>query len=57
MGKKHSSKNKGRTSEHRRTLMYLNVFAKAVRAQWGIENNLHWCLDVVYLHIGFHIWL
>jgi len=22
------------------------VFAKAVRAHWGIENRLHWCLDV-----------
>ena len=24
------------------------VFAKAVRAHWGIENSLHWCLDVVF---------
>jgi predicted transposase YbfD/YdcC len=23
-------------------------FAKAVRAHWGIENSLHWCLDVVF---------
>ena len=24
------------------------VFAKAVRSHWGIENNLHWCLDVTF---------
>lgn len=24
-------------------------FAEAVRMHWGIENGLHWCLDV-----GFH---
>lgn len=23
-------------------------FARAVRAHWGIENSLHWCLDVVF---------
>ena len=22
------------------------VFSKAVRGHWGIENTLHWCLDV-----------
>jgi len=30
------------------TLIDVNVFAKAVRAHWGIENSLHWCLDVVF---------
>ncbi len=24
------------------------TFARAVRAHWGIENNLHWILDVVF---------
>lgn len=23
-------------------------FARAVRAHWGVENNLHWMLDVVF---------
>lgn len=43
----------GRTSRERR--YYLSsakldakTFAKAVRAHWGIENNLHWVLDVVF---------
>jgi len=30
------------------SLMSIDLFAKAVRAHWGIENNLHWCLDVVF---------
>ena len=24
------------------------TFARAVRAHWGVENNLHWMLDVVF---------
>ena len=24
------------------------VFAKAVRSHWGIENSVHWVLDVVF---------
>lgn len=24
------------------------VFAESVRAHWGIENSLHWCLDVAF---------
>lgn len=24
------------------------AFAKAVRAHWGIENSLHWCLDMTF---------
>ena len=24
------------------------TFARAVRAHWGVENNLHWTLDVVF---------
>jgi predicted transposase YbfD/YdcC len=23
-------------------------FAHAVREHWGVENRLHWCLDVVF---------
>ncbi|MGC1955244.1 MAG: ISAs1 family transposase [Gammaproteobacteria bacterium] len=43
----------GKTSRERR--YYLSsakldakTFAKAVRAHWGIENRLHWVLDVVF---------
>lgn len=43
----------GRTSMARR--LYLSsapldakLFARAVRAHWGIENRLHWVLDVVF---------
>lgn len=25
-----------------------NLFAHAVRGHWGVENNLHWCLDVIF---------
>jgi len=30
------------------SLTDVTTFAKAVRAHWGIENSLHWCLDVVF---------
>ena len=30
------------------SLTDIETFAKAVRAHWGIENSLHWCLDVVF---------
>ena len=30
------------------SLMSVDLFAKAVREHWGIENSLHWCLDVVF---------
>ena len=30
------------------SLMSVDLFAKAVRAHWGIENSLHWCLDMVF---------
>lgn len=30
------------------SLTDVNLFAKAVRAHWGIENSLHWRLDVVF---------
>ena len=26
----------------------IGLFAQAVRSHWGIENSLHWCLDVVF---------
>ncbi|MDM8568175.1 ISAs1 family transposase [Thiotrichales bacterium HSG1] len=26
----------------------VNLFAKAVREHWGIENKLHWRLDVIF---------
>jgi predicted transposase YbfD/YdcC len=31
------------------SLADVEVFAKAAREHWGVENSLHWCLDV-----GFH---
>ena len=30
------------------TLTDVEVFASAVRSHWGIENSLHWCLDVAF---------
>ncbi len=44
---------KGKTSRERRYYLSsipLNAqrFAKAVRAHWGIENPLHWSLDVTF---------
>jgi len=30
------------------SLTDIELFAKAVRAHWGIENSLHWCLDVTF---------
>jgi predicted transposase YbfD/YdcC len=30
------------------SLMSVDLFSKSVRAHWGIENGLHWCLDVVF---------
>jgi predicted transposase YbfD/YdcC len=42
----------GKVSTERRyyitTLTDVKTFATAVRAHWGIENGLHWCLDVVF---------
>ena len=26
----------------------VNLFAKAVRSHWGIENKLHWTLDMTF---------
>ena len=30
------------------SLNCVEKFAKAVRAHWGVENSLHWCLDVTF---------
>lgn len=30
------------------SLTDIKTFADAVRKHWGIENSLHWCLDVVF---------
>lgn len=30
------------------SLTDLNVFADSVRKHWSIENQLHWCLDVIF---------
>lgn len=43
----------GRTQRDRRyylcsTTLDAKTFARAVRAHWGIENGLHWVLDVVF---------
>lgn len=43
----------GRTQRDRRyylcsTTLDAQTFARAVRAHWGIENRLHWVLDVVF---------
>jgi len=43
---------KGNLREEKRyfitSLTDIDSFAKAVRSHWGIENSLHWCLDVVF---------
>ncbi len=28
--------------------LHVKLFAKSVRGHWGIENSLHWCLDVTF---------
>jgi len=30
------------------SLTNVKAFAEAVRAHWGVENSLHWCLDVIF---------
>ena len=30
------------------SLSDVETFANAVRAHWGVENSLHWCLDVIF---------
>lgn len=30
------------------SLTSVERFADAVRAHWGIENSLHWCLDMTF---------
>lgn len=30
------------------SLTDINEFAQATREHWGIENQLHWCLDVIF---------
>lgn len=30
------------------SLSDVKTFAHAVRSHWGVENSLHWCLDVVF---------
>ena len=44
-------KNEKKTEETRyfiTSLTDVKLFAKSVREHWGIENSLHWVLDVVY---------
>ena len=30
------------------SLLDIQTFSKAVRKHWGIENSLHWCLDMTF---------
>jgi predicted transposase YbfD/YdcC len=45
---------RGGTTEHTRHYYFCSAkldaatFGRAVRAHWGVENNLHWVLDVVF---------
>ncbi|MCR5542027.1 MAG: hypothetical protein K6F71_14565 [Ruminococcus sp.] len=43
---------KGETREFTRyfitSLTDFDEFADSVRKHWSIENNLHWCLDVIF---------
>ena len=42
----------GETSIHRRyylvTLEHVGAFARAARSHWGVENSLHWVLDMAF---------
>lgn len=42
----------GKTTEEPRlfitSLTDIQAFSKAVRGHWGIENSLHWVLDVAF---------
>lgn len=42
----------GETSVHRRyfltTLEHVSSFARAARSHWGVENSLHWVLDMAF---------
>lgn len=44
--------NKAAKSEVRYFISSLRLgvkrFARAIRGHWGIENTLHWCLDVTF---------
>jgi len=45
------SRNQKETTEIRyyiSSLTNIGLFSKAVRSHWGIENSLHWCLDVIF---------
>lgn len=46
-------KEKGKSTIERRYYLSslpldIQRFARAVRGHWGVENNLHWCLDVTF---------
>jgi predicted transposase YbfD/YdcC len=49
---RHSESSKGESDEVRYFISSLPLgvkrFAKCVRGHWGIENTLHWCLDVTF---------
>ncbi len=56
---RHSTVN-GKVSEETRYFISsmacdVEQFAHAVRSHWGIENKLHWCLDVVFREDDSHI--
>ena len=34
--------------DFKQVLTDVKKFAKGVRSHWAIENNLHWCLDVLF---------
>ena len=45
------TKNGEKTTDERyyiTSLTSVEAFSKAVRAHWGIENTLHWCLDMTF---------
>jgi predicted transposase YbfD/YdcC len=53
IGKVHSKVEvSGKIAEETRyfitSLTYVKDFANAARSHWGVENSLHWCLDVVF---------
>lgn len=49
---RHSESSKGESNDVRFYISSLRLgvkrFARCVRGHWGIENTLHWCLDVTF---------
>lgn len=45
---RHATAGMGKGQSKGVSLVGVDQFAKAARAHWGIENSLHWCLDMTF---------